>query len=86
MEIRISSENLVKILWVASVVLGAIGFLLFIVGIVFAFVADDSLSVLKGIAAICGGLALAVIPVSLTNSVTNMSSAISGDVEAETES
>ena len=86
MEIRISSENLVKILWIASVVLGAIGFLLFIVGIVLAFAADDSLSVLKGIAAVGGGLALVVIPASLTNSVTNMLSAISSDAEAETES
>lgn len=86
MEIRISSENLVKILWIVSVVLGAIGFMMFIVGIIVAFVADDSISVLKGIAAVGGGLALAVIPSSLTNSVANMSSAMSSDAEAETES
>ena len=86
MEIRISSENLVKILWIASVVLGAIGLLMFVFGIVFALVADDSISVLKGIAAVVGGLALAVIPASLTNSVANMSGALSSDSEAETES
>ena len=86
LEIRISSENLVKILWIASVVLGAIGLLMFIIGIIVAFVADDSISVLKGIAAIGGGLGLAVIPASLTNSVANMSSAMSSDAEAETES
>ncbi len=86
MEIRISSQNLVKILWIASVVFGVTGFLMFIVGLAFALIADDSLSVLKGIAAVGGGLALAVIPASLTNSVANMSSAISSDAEAEAES
>ena len=86
MEIRISSENLVKILWIVSVVLGAIGLLMFIVGINVAFVADDSISVLKGIAAVGGGLALAVIPSSLTNSVANMSGAMGSDAETETES
>jgi len=86
LEIRISSQNLVKILWIASVVFGVTGFLMFIVGLAFALIADDSLSVLKGIAAVGGGLALAVIPASLTNSVANMSSAISSDAEAEAES
>ncbi len=86
MEIRISSENLVKTMWTASVVLGAIGLLMFIIGIIVALVADDSISVLKGIAAVVGGLALAVIPASLTNSVANMSGAMSSDAEAETES
>lgn len=85
MEIRISHEVLVKVLWALSVALGVVGFLMFIAGIIFALTAENSVSALRAIAAVCGGLALAVIPASVAHSVANVLSAISEASEDESE-
>ena len=69
MELRISSKN---ILWLLSVILGAVGFVMLVVGIIFAFAADNVEGVLKATAGVVGGIAFAVIPHSLASSLSNL--------------
>ena len=69
MELRISSKN---ILWLLSVVLGAVGFVMLVLGIIFAFAADNVEGVLKATAGVVGGIAFAVIPHSLASSLSNL--------------
>ena len=72
MELKISSKN---ILWLLSVVLSVAGLVMLVVGIIFAFAADNLEGVLKAMAGMVGGIAFAVIPHSLASSVSNMTSA-----------
>ena len=46
MELKISSNN---ILWLLSVALGVVGLIMLVVGLIFAFAADDLEGVLKAI-------------------------------------
>ena len=69
MELRISSKN---ILWLLSVVLGAVGFVMLVLGIIFVFAADNVEGVLKATAGVVGGIAFAVIPHSLASSLSNL--------------
>ena len=81
MEIKISSEN---VLWLLSVALTAIGLVMLVVGLIFAFAADDLEGVLKAMAGIVGGIAFAVIPHSLASSVSNLRGATNENEDAET--
>ena len=69
MELKISSKN---ILWLLSVALGAVGFVMLIVGIIMVFAADTQAGILRAMAIVIGGIAFAVIPHSLASSFSNM--------------
>ena len=72
MELKISSNN---ILWLLSVALGVVGLIMLVVGLIFAFAADDLEGVLKAMAGVVGGIAFAIIPHSLASSVSNLMNA-----------
>ena len=85
MEIRISSEVLLKILWIASVVCSMIGFILLIFGVIWAFSADGLEELMRGVAILASGLALSVVPRSLTISASNLLGPAEKDGEAGNE-
>ena len=72
MEIRISSELLLKILWIVSVVCSVIGFVMSVLGIVWSISADGLDEAMRGVAIVAGGLAMSVVPRSLTSSIVSL--------------
>ena len=86
MEIRIAAENLVKALWVASVALSAIGFLLMLYGLVAALTMNSGARIQEAmtpVAIIAAGAAMSVIPWCLTSSVLKLLDALDGGSESE---
>ena len=69
MEIKISSKN---ILWLLSVALGVVGFVMLVVGIILVFAADNQAGILRAMAVVVGGIAFAAIPHSLASSFSNL--------------
>ena len=72
MEIKITAENIVRILWIVSVVFSGLGFLMLLAGVIGIFNADDLDDVFRYTGLVAGGIAFAVIPASLANSVAHM--------------
>ena len=69
MEIKISSKN---VLWLLSVALGVVGFVMLVVGIILVFAADNQAGILRATAIVIGGIAFVVIPHSLASSFSNL--------------
>lgn len=75
MEIRISNENLLKALWMVSVALSAIGFLLTLYGLVVAMTLNEGARVQAAtfpMTIIVAGTALTIIPWCLASSVSRL--------------
>ena len=86
MEIRISTENLMKALWIASVALSVIGFLLMLYGLIAALALDGGARIneaLRPVSIIAAGAAMAIIPRSLAVSVSNLLDRLDGSDESQ---
>ena len=76
MEIKITIENLAKILWRSTAVLAAIGFLLALVGLVVALTLNANARIGEAVlpvALIVAGCAIAVTPWCLAHSLSKIS-------------
>ena len=82
MEIRVSGEDLKRVLWIASAVLSAIGFLLMLYGIIGGFSLNrtqDFHAIIFPATIIAGGIAMAVVPWCLAGSVSKLLETMSED-------
>lgn len=81
MEIRISTENLIRALWMACVALSAIGFLLMLYGLASAFTVSANARIQEAmtpVAMIAAAAAMSVIPWCLASSVSKMLGGMDG--------
>ena len=75
MEIKIASEDLAKVLWIASILFTVIGFLLVVAGLIMALTVDGGARVQAAVFPVTltlTGMALAVVPWCLASSVSSL--------------
>ena len=75
MEIKIASEDLAKVLWIASILFTVIGFMLVVAGFITALTVNESPRFQEAIFPVTltlTGVALAVVPWCLASSVSSL--------------
>ena len=75
MEIKIASEDLAKVLWIASILFTVVGFLLVVAGLIVALTVDEGARVQGAVFPVTltlTGVGLAVVPWCLASSVSSL--------------
>ncbi len=83
MEIRISAESLTRAIWMLSIALGTVGFLVLLLGIFLAVTAGNSGESIVAATTTLLGVALAFIPHLIADSVTRLAQLMGNNSEAE---
>ena len=87
MEIKISTETFIRVLWIVCSTLSAIGILLMLYGIVATLLVDDNARIQEAIypvAIISAAVAMSIVPWCLASSVSKLLNKV--DTENVTES
>ena len=75
MEIKVASEDLIRVLWIASILFTVIGFMLVVAGLIMALTVNDGARFQEAVFPVTltlAGVALAVVPLCLASSVSSL--------------